>query len=94
MEFEWDETKNQQNQQKHRISFEEAQEIFLGVVFTFISNKLDYSESREVSIGKIQNVVVIAVVHTNRQGKIRIISARKATPKERRQYYDYIARTN
>lgn len=94
MEFEWDETKNQQNQQKHRISFEEAQEIFLGVVFTFISNRLDYGESREVSIGKIQNVVVIAVVHTNRQGKIRIISARKATPKERRQYYDYIARTN
>lgn len=94
MEFEWDETKNQQNQQKHRISFEEAQEIFLGVVFTFISNKLDYSESREVSIGKIQNVVVIAVVHTNREGKIRIISARKATPKERRTYYDYLARSS
>jgi uncharacterized DUF497 family protein len=94
MEFEWDETKNQQNQQKHRISFEEAQEIFLGVVFTFISDKLDYGEIREISIGTIQNVVVITVVHTNRQGKIRIISARKATPKERRTYYDYLARSS
>jgi uncharacterized DUF497 family protein len=32
MEFEWDENKNWQNQQKHGVSFEEAQEIFLGVV--------------------------------------------------------------
>ena len=35
MQFEWDETKNQKNQQKHYISFEEAAEIFQGVVFTF-----------------------------------------------------------
>ena len=93
MRFEWDETKNQQNQQKHHISFEEATEIFQGVTFTFVSNKIDYSEIREVSIGTIQNVVVVAVIHTDRQGKIRIISARKATPKERRKYYDHLTQT-
>ena len=94
MQFEWDETKNQQNQQKHHISFEEATEIFLGVVFTSISNKFDYGEIRGVSVGTIQNVVVIAVVHTDRHGKTRLISARKATPKERRKYYDYLAQTS
>jgi uncharacterized protein len=93
MEFEWDEAKNQLNQQKHRISFEEAQEIFLGVVFTSISDKLDYGEIREISIGSIQNIAIVAVIHTDRNGKIRIISARKAKPKERRKYYDYLAQT-
>jgi uncharacterized DUF497 family protein len=34
MEFEWDETKNWQNWQKHHLSFEEAKEIFSGVIFT------------------------------------------------------------
>jgi len=92
MDFEWDENKNQLNQQKHRISFEEAQEIFYGVIFTFASNKLDYGEIREISIGTINNIVVIAVVHTNRQGKTRLISARKATPKERKKYYEYLAK--
>ncbi|NJL91202.1 MAG: BrnT family toxin [Coleofasciculaceae cyanobacterium SM2_1_6] len=94
MEFERDETKNQQNQQKHQISFEEAKEIFLGVVFTVISIKPDYGEIREISIGAIQNIVIIAVVHTDRNGKIRIISARKATPKERRKYYEYLTQTS
>jgi hypothetical protein len=42
MEFEWDETKNWQNWQKHHLSLEEAKEIFSGVVFTSTSNKLDY----------------------------------------------------
>jgi uncharacterized protein len=93
MEFEWDESKNQQNQQKHRISFEEAKEIFSGVVFTSVSDKLDYGEIREISIGTIQNIAVIVVVHTDRNGKIRIISARKATPKERRKYDEYLTQT-
>ncbi len=94
MEFEWDENKNRQNQQKHGVSFEEAQEIFLGVVFTSISDKLDYGEIREVSIGTIQKVAIAAVVHTDRNGKVRIISARKATQKERRKYDEYLAQTS
>jgi len=94
MEFEWDENKNRQNQQKHGVSFEEVKEIFLGVVFTSVSDKLDYGEIREVSIGAIQKVAIAAVVHTNRNGKVRIISARKATQKERRKYDEYLAKTS
>ena len=91
MQFEWDENKNQLNQQKHGISFEEAKEIFSDIVFTSISEKFDYGEIREVSIGAIQKVLIVAVVHTDRNGKIRIISARKATPKERRKYNEYLS---
>ena len=89
MQFEWDENKNQLNQQKHGISFEEAKEIFYDTVFTSIIEKIDYGEIREVSIGAIQKVLI--VVHTDRSGKVRIISARKATPKERRKYNDYLS---
>ncbi len=91
--FEWDENKNQQNLKKHQISFEEAVEIFNGFVFTAIDERYDYDETREISIGAIQGVVIITVIHTERNGNIRIISARKATPKERRQYYDYLAQS-
>lgn len=51
MKFEWDKNKNQQNIQKHGISFEEATEIFDGVVFTSIDERYDYEEIRETSIG-------------------------------------------
>jgi uncharacterized DUF497 family protein len=91
MKFEWDENKNQQNRQKHGISFEEAKEIFSSIVFTSVDRRFDYNEIREVSIGTIQDFVIVTVAHTERNGKTRLISARKATPKERRQYYEYLA---
>ncbi|MEH2318338.1 BrnT family toxin [Nostoc sp.] len=93
MKFEWDKNKNQQNIQKHGISFEEATEIFDGIVFTSIDERYDYEEIREISIGSIQGVVIITAAHTDRNGKIRLISARKATPKERRTYYEYLAQS-
>jgi hypothetical protein len=91
--FEWDENKNRQNLKKHKISFEEAIEIFNGIVFTKIDDRYDYGEVREISIGAIQGVVIITVAHTERNCKIRIISARKATAKERKDYYEYLARS-
>ena len=93
MEFEWDKSKNRQNKQKHGISFKEAQEIFNGIVFTAIDDRFDYGEIREISIGVIGGIVIVTVAHTERQGKIRLISARKATPKERRQYNEYLSQT-
>jgi uncharacterized DUF497 family protein len=90
-QFEWDENKNATNFQKHGISFEEAQEIFDGIVFTAIDERFDYGEIREMSIGAIQGVVIVTVVHTERNRAIRIISARKATGKERNTYHDYLA---
>ncbi len=94
MQFEWDENKNQLNQSKHGISFEEAKEIFFSTIFTSVSEKIDYGEIREISIGKIQSVLIVAVVHTDRNGRVRIISARKATPKERRKYNEYLSESH
>jgi uncharacterized DUF497 family protein len=58
------------------------------------NQKFDYDEIREVSIGTLQGFVIVTVAHTERNGKLRLISARKATPKERRQYYEYLAETS
>jgi uncharacterized DUF497 family protein len=80
MEFEWDKNKNRQNLQKHGISFEEAQDIFSGVIFTSIDERDNYDEIREVSIGAIQGVVLVTVAHTERSGKIRLTSAVKSYP--------------
>jgi uncharacterized DUF497 family protein len=97
MKFEWDDNKNRQNLQKHGISFEEAQEIFNSIVFTSIDERYDYydyNEIREISIGAIEGLVIIIVAHTTRDNKIRLISARKATPKERKTYYAYLAQSS
>ena len=86
MAFEWDEKKNRRNIQKHGISFEQAQTVFAGEVITVEDDRFDYGETRFLSIGLLEGLAVIAVVHTDRNGKLRIISARPATRKERRLY--------
>jgi len=89
MEFEWDENKNQSNYRKHGILFQEAIEIFNNECFSWIDDRRDYGEIREITIGEIDNNIVLIVVHTDRLGKRRIISARKANSRERRKYYEY-----
>ncbi len=87
--FEWDEDKNRANQRKHGISFEEASTIFDGPVLS-LEDEGHQSEVRERSYGLIGGVVVACVVHTDRDGKTRIISARKATRNERKHFDDYL----
>ncbi len=89
MKFEWDENKNQSNFEKHGIYFEEAIEIFKGDCLTWFDNRKDYSEIREITIGEIKKNILIVIVHTDRFGNIRIISARKANQRERRKYYEH-----
>jgi uncharacterized DUF497 family protein len=64
--FEWDEEKNLVNQRKHRISFEEAATIFDGPVLS-LEDQGHQSEVREQSYGLIGGVVVVCVVHTDRE---------------------------
>ena len=90
MKFEWDKSKNAANIKKHRISFDEAKEIFDGPVFTWVDDRHDYGEIRQVSIGALGGFVALVVAHTERNDKCRIISARKAKLKERDRYYDYL----
>lgn len=86
MDFEWDEEKNAQNIRKHGIDFERAKAIFRGPVLTMPDDREDYGELREISIGLVGGVAVIVVVHTDRDGVCRIISARPAQKHERKLY--------
>ena len=93
MIFEWDETKNRINIEKHGISFEEAKLLFEMPHLRSFTRR-DHGEIREISIGEIYEILIIVVIHTDRDGIIRIISARKASKKERSMYYDHIKKTN
>lgn len=85
--FEWDESKANANFSKHRISFEEAATVF-GDQRSLTINDVSHSlnEKRFISLGKSVNYNLLVVVHTDRGNKIRIISARKSSRKERKQY--------
>jgi uncharacterized DUF497 family protein len=88
--FEWDPDKSAANLAKHGVSFEEARLIFEGPVLSRRDDRLDYGETRTVSLGAILGVAVVAVVHTDRAGVTRLISARMANRKERRRYLDHL----
>ncbi|MGJ5091893.1 BrnT family toxin [Bradyrhizobium oligotrophicum] len=89
--FEWDPEKNASNVRKHGLSFEEAATIFQGSVLTGPNASGDvFGEVREKSFGLLGGVVVVCVVHTDRNGIIRIISARKATSSERKHFDAYL----
>ena len=94
--FEWDANKCVANQMKHGISFEEAAHIFQNVVLTN-DDPFAEGEVRELSFGRLgadnSSSVVVCVVHTERNGNIRIISARKATTQERKSFDVHIQKT-
>jgi uncharacterized DUF497 family protein len=89
MLFEWDEAKDQANIQKHGVSFETAKRIFDGPVLTWRDNRRDYGEDCDISIGQVSTALIV-VAHTDRAGRIRLISARPASRKERQAYHEQI----
>ena len=93
MDFEWDEDKNRKNITKHGISFEVAVKIFDGFTVDYEDDSFDYGEERTISIGKVDPVAVLVVLHTDRYGICRIISARQAKPRERKRYEEKLRQT-
>ena len=86
-DIEWDENKNVLNQKQHHISFEEAASIFSDPLeLTIPDPEHSISEHRLVSLGQSLRHNLLVVSYTERAGRIRIISARKATKRERRMY--------
>jgi len=85
--FEWDEVKARENLKKHKVDFDEGKTIF-NDPFLLTYPDIDSSEAEEhyVNIGLSVRDRVLVLIHTERQGKIRIISCRKATARERRHY--------
>jgi uncharacterized protein len=85
--FEWDEVKARENLKKHKVGFDEGKTIFGDpLLLTFPDVAVSEAEDRYVNIGLSAKGRVLVLIHTERQGKIRIISCRKATAGERRHY--------
>lgn len=89
--FEWDENKNSINKIKHKISFEEAKTVFEDIEALVIDDP-DHSQEEErfIILGFSSRANLLVVCHCYRQSDtvIRIISARKATKTESKQYND------
>jgi len=89
MELEWDAVKRRANYAKHGLDFRDAEKVFQGITLTVEDNRQDYGEKRFISLGLLDDMVVV-VVHTARREKIRIISIRKANHREKRAYEEKI----
>ena len=85
--FEWDPAKAGANAKTHGVSFEEAVTVFQDPMAK-VHPDPDHSESerREILIGHSMQARLLLVAFTDRQGKIRLISARRVTRRERREY--------
>jgi uncharacterized DUF497 family protein len=83
----WDEQKNQANQKEHEISFEEAATVFYDPLEVTVDDPAhSYSEHRFWTVGQSSGGRLIVLSYTERSSTIRIISARKPEPSERRDY--------
>ena len=93
IKFEWDENKNLINQKKHKISFEEAKTVFYDIEAIVIDDP-EHSEEEErfiiLGLSKKANLLVVCHCYRASDTIIRIISARKATVNETRQYNDFM----
>ena len=87
IEFEWDDVKAAENLRKHGVSFEFAAAAFrdpLGV--EWIDDREDYGEVRLILLGMADGTVLV-VAYTERESRIRLISARRATRYEQDRYF-------
>ena len=87
LEFEWDPAKAKRNLKDHGVSFDDATTIFRDTLSITISDP-DHSDSenRFIDIGMSHRMELLVVSYTERKDKIRIISARRATRAERKNY--------
>ncbi|HEV2490416.1 MAG TPA: BrnT family toxin [Candidatus Acidoferrales bacterium] len=94
MRFTWDENKNRRNRAKHGISFETAALVFDDPHAISRLERIEDGEERWQTLGLAGGIVVLLVAHTyyeeGGEEVIRIISARKATPLERKIYEEGI----
>lgn len=89
--FEWDVAKAQRNRNKHGVSFETAARVFADPFALAKPDRIEGGERRWQTLGMVEGRVVLLVAHTVRDGDdgneiIRIISARRADPNERKHY--------
>lgn len=87
LQFEWDKAKAAANANKHRVTFDEAASVFAdSTAKIFWDERHSEDEVREIIIGHSDKNRLLLVSFTEREDRIRIISARRATPIEREDY--------
>ena len=90
MDFEWDEQKRTRVIEEREVDLRLAARIFRYPVLTVRDTRQDYGEDRFISIGMVNDGCFV-VVHTERQGRIRLITAWKGGREEHEQYQAYLA---
>jgi uncharacterized DUF497 family protein len=89
MEFEWDDSKAEANERKHGVSFAEAETVFADpLALTGYDPGHSGEEDRYITMGTSITGRLLVVSHTDRAENVRIISAREASRRERRDYED------
>ena len=83
-DFEWDADKAAANAVKHGVTFEEAVTVFLDLDYLLVGDTLE--QGRFAALGMSRQPRVLFVVHCERGERLRIISARRATRRERETY--------
>ncbi|WP_284731907.1 BrnT family toxin [Mesorhizobium sp. dw_380] len=90
MRFEWDAEKAMSKLRKHGVSFETAARVFFDPFALTIQDRVEEGEYRWQTIGAVDGGLVLLIAHADREEDgmevIRIISARGATPQEKRRY--------
>ena len=87
MRFSWDETKARKNLKKHGVSFDEASTVFFdSFAITIPDPDHSVNEYRLLTIGRSLSGKLLVVAHTEDDDLIRIISAREAARRERKDY--------
>jgi len=90
MTYEWHRLKAESNLKDHGVSFEEARTVFDDPLADFAPDVLhSFDETRFAAMGTSEQGRLLVVVFTERGDTIHIITAREATPKERRHYESY-----
>ncbi|HEX8267232.1 MAG TPA: BrnT family toxin [Pyrinomonadaceae bacterium] len=87
MEFDWDAEKEESNLKKHGVTFDEARTVFDDLFYVDLYDPAhSENEHRFLIVGESNQKRLLIVSYTERNEKVRIISARELTPKERRNY--------
>jgi len=88
VEFDWHVAKASANLNAHGVSFELARTVFKDPLrIEFVDDREDYGEDRFLTIGMAEGQSLLFVAYTEREERIRIISARRATQREQDDYF-------
>lgn len=88
--FDWDESNIKKNEIKHNVCYKECEQVFFDKPLYFKDNKHSKTEDRLYAIGETNKERLLIIVFTKRGKKVRVISARSQSKKEKKLYIDNV----